>query len=72
MVEPKINSRAFYCGQFMFPTLQVCLQSRKKLLKEHVGKDRDYTFGQAMGEVFLEFVGNIFVGALDNLLFKKR
>ena len=45
---------------------------QEKALERARWEDRDYTFGQAMGEVFLEFVGNIFVGALDNLLFKKR
>ena len=72
MVEPKINSRAFYCGQFYVPDPPSLFAEQEKALERARWEDRDYTFGQAMGEVFLEFVGNIFVGALDNLLFKKR
>ena len=72
MVEPKINPRAFYCGQFYVPDPPSLFAEQEKALERARWEDRDYTFGQAMGEVFLEFVGNIFVGALDNLLFKKR
>ncbi|WP_455069715.1 hypothetical protein [Prevotella aurantiaca] len=72
MVEPKINSRAFYCGQFYVPDPPSLFAEQEKALERARWEDRDYTFGQAMGEVFLDFVGDIFAGALDNLLFKKR
>lgn len=68
MVEPKINSRAFYCGQFYVPDPPSLFAEQERARWE----DRDYTFGQAMGDLFLDFVGDIFAGALDNLLFKKR
>ena len=38
MVEPKINSRAFYCGQFYVPDPPSLFAEQEKLLKEHVGK----------------------------------
>ncbi len=68
MVEPKINSRAFYCGQFYVPDPPSLFAEQERAGWE----DRDYTIGQAMGDLFLDFVGDIFAGALDNLLFKKR
>ncbi|MBF1383762.1 hypothetical protein [Prevotella aurantiaca] len=72
MVEPKINSRAFYCGQFYVPDPPSLFAEQEKALERARWEDRDYTFGQAMGDLFLDFVGDIFAGALDNLLFKKR
>ncbi len=51
----------------MFPTSKSVRRAGKSGLE-----DRDYTIGQAMGDLFLDFVGDIFAGALDNLLFKKR
>lgn len=72
MVEPKINSRAFYCGQFYVPDSPSLFAEQEKALERARWEDRDYTFGQAMGDLFLDFVGDIFAGALDNLLFKKR
>lgn len=72
MVEPKINPRAFYCGQFYVPDPPSLFAEQEKALERARWEDRDYTFGQAMGDLFLDFVGDIFAGALDNLLFKKR
>ncbi|MBF1447018.1 MAG: hypothetical protein HXN55_06525 [Prevotella nigrescens] len=70
--DVKIAPQAFRCGPFYVPDPPSLFAEQEKALERARWEDRDYTFGQAMGEVFLEFVGNVFVGALDNLLFKKR
>ena len=66
--DVKIAPQAFRCGPFYVPDPPSLFAEQERAGWE----DRDYTIGQAMGDLFLDFVGDIFAGALDNLLFKKR